>query len=152
VYKTQQVLPPLCIFRFGHVNKTDTLTRRRIAISLGLSYVLYLIIATSLEFVGLKGIAIYLWYVIPFVTMWLSYGVSPTCLPMVPTCVLSDIIESVQVVIPAKIMWPDALQLYPGCLGPPWYNPNATIVVPSDFSNITRGMFSYSRVSSGSDY
>jgi hypothetical protein len=112
---------------------------RRIFISLVLACAFYFIVATVLGFVGLKGIAGMMLYLIPFITLWLAYGFSPMCLPMIPTCILSDIIESVQVVLPAKIVWPDALQVYPGCLGPPWYAPNATIVTPIEFLNITRG-------------
>jgi hypothetical protein len=112
---------------------------RRIVISLVLAYILYLLVATVMGFVGLKGIAGIMWYLIPFVALWLAYGLSPLCLPMIPTCMLSDIIESVQVVLPAKITWPDALQVYAGCLGPKWYDPNATVVAPIQFANITRG-------------
>jgi hypothetical protein len=112
---------------------------RRIFLSLIVSYLLYLIIATMLGFVGLRGVAGVLFYLIPFVSLWLAYGLSPTCIPMIPTCMLSDIIESLQVVVPAKITWPDSLQVYPGCIGPPWYDPNATVVIPPQFSNITAG-------------
>jgi hypothetical protein len=84
---------------------------RRIFVSLILSYLLYLIIATLLGFVGLRGLAGSLFYLIPFIALWLSYGLSPMCIPMIPTCILSDIIESVQVILPAKITWPDALQV-----------------------------------------
>jgi hypothetical protein len=100
---------------------------------------LYLLLATVMGLVGLRGISNIMWYLIPFVTLYLAYGLAPMCLPMVPTCIFRDIIESVQIVVPAKITWPDALQIYPSCIGPKWYEPNATVVVPSQFLNITRG-------------
>jgi hypothetical protein len=112
---------------------------RRIFVSLVISYIFYLVISTLMGFVGLKGVANITFYLIPFITLWLAYGLSPMCLPMIPTCILSDIIESVQIIMPAKITWPDTLQIYPGCLGPKWYDPNATVIPPPQFANITRG-------------
>jgi hypothetical protein len=112
---------------------------RRIFVSLVIAYWFYWICSTMLIRVGLTGIAGALIYAIPFVTLWLAYGLSPLCVPMIPTCIMTDVVESVQIVLPAKITWPDTLQVYPGCLGPKWYDANATIVVPQQFENITRG-------------
>jgi hypothetical protein len=112
---------------------------RRIFVSLVISYIFYLIVAVLAGLAGFPGIADMVFYTIPFITLWLSYGLSPVCLPMIPTCILSDIIESVQIAMPAKITWPDTLQIYPGCIGPKWYDPNATIVTPPQFANVTRG-------------
>jgi hypothetical protein len=112
---------------------------RRIFVSLVIAYGIYWILSSFLIRVGLPGIGSALFYAIPFVTLWLSYGLSPMCVPMIPTCIMADLVESVQVVLPAKITWPDSLQVYSGCLGPKWYDPNATIVIPPQFQNISIG-------------
>jgi hypothetical protein len=111
---------------------------RRIFVSLVISYLIYLIVSVFMTFVGIPGVSRMFFYAIPLVALWLSYGLSPMCLPMIPTCMLSDVIESIQVVLPAKITWPDALQVYPGCIGPKWYDLNATVQIPPQFANISR--------------
>jgi hypothetical protein len=49
------------------------------------------------------------------VFMYLTYGYSPTCLPLIPTCLLSDLFDLVDWMLPASIQWPDALVTEPGC-------------------------------------
>jgi hypothetical protein len=111
---------------------------RRIFISLILAYFLYVIVSTVMRSVGFPGLGRFMFIFIPFIALWLSYGLSPLCLPMIPTCILSDIIASVAAILPTQFTWPDALQVYPGCLGPKWYDPDATIVTPLEFSNVTQ--------------
>lgn len=91
---------------------------RNLVISLVVSYVFYLVVSAVLDRVGLRGLGSWLWLFIPAIGMWLAYGMSPKCAPMIPTCLVQDIIYAIQVIIPSRIIWPDALQAYPGCLGP----------------------------------
>ena len=93
---------------------------RNLVISLVFAYLIYLGVATVFGFLNLRGINVFLYALIPVLTMWLAYGISPMCLPMIPTCLLEDVISNFQVAVPAKIIWPNALQVYPKCLGPTW--------------------------------
>jgi hypothetical protein len=49
------------------------------------------------------------------VFMYLTYGYSPTCLPLIPTCLLGDLFDLVDWMLPASVQWPDALVTEPGC-------------------------------------
>ena len=53
---------------------------------------------------------------VPATTVQLSYGVAATCFPMVPTCLLQDLILSAQSTLPVTIRWPDSLQRESGCM------------------------------------
>jgi hypothetical protein len=46
---------------------------------------------------------------LPWVVMWYSYGYSPACFPMVPTCFAGDLFALVNSTLPAKIVWPALL-------------------------------------------
>lgn len=113
--------------------------RRHIAMSLVLSLIFYVVMSTIFTSIGLDGLKFVLWFIIPTMTLWLSYGLSPMCLPMLPTCIVDDLMSSLQISIPTRIVWPDALQIYPSCVGPKWYDPNAIVIIPNEFLNVTRG-------------
>jgi len=53
----------------------------------------------------------------PSFILWYAFGVAPTCFPLVPTCLLSDVIAAVGYVVPAQLRLPPAL-LEPGGLVP----------------------------------
>ena len=46
---------------------------------------------------------------------YIAYGYAPLCVPMVPTCALSDIIALVNWLLPTTIVWPAPLTLRPNC-------------------------------------
>jgi hypothetical protein len=50
------------------------------------------------------------------VVLHYSLGYSPLCAPMVPTCIGQEIISSIDLLLPVKIHWPEALQKSPGCI------------------------------------
>lgn len=91
---------------------------RNVVISIVITYIFYLFISTILSSVGIRGLNIVLWLMIPAIGMWLAYGMSPLCSPMLPTCLIQDVISSVQIILPSRIVWPSSLQAYPGCIGP----------------------------------
>lgn len=93
---------------------------RNVVISLLIVYVAYVVISAVLGFFKLSGLATLLFALIPILAIYLAYGLGPTCFPMIPTCLAQDIISIIQVIIPAKVAWPTALQVYEGCLGPSW--------------------------------
>ena len=50
--------------------------------------------------------------------MFITYGYSLTCTPMIPTCLLHDLFELVDYLLPDKIEWPEELVDYAGCRSP----------------------------------
>ena len=49
------------------------------------------------------------------VFMYVTYGYSPTCVPLIPTCLLSDLFGLLDWLLPESVQWPDALVTRPGC-------------------------------------
>jgi hypothetical protein len=47
--------------------------------------------------------------------MFITYGYSLTCAPLIPTCLLHDLFELVDSIMPDKIEWPEELVDYAGC-------------------------------------
>ena len=45
----------------------------------------------------------------PWFVLWFVFGMAPTCAPLLPTCLLSDIIATVEAVLPRKILFPSNL-------------------------------------------
>lgn len=96
--------------------------KRNIVMALIVSYGLYWIASTVLVYIlGIRGGSTILFVLVFPLAWWLAYGISPMCGIMIPTCALRDIIDAVQVVLPAKISWPNALQEVPGCAGSDWW-------------------------------
>lgn len=52
---------------------------------------------------------------IPAVGVWV-FGLSPMCAPLVPTCLLGELVKLVEMAMPPRIEWPPLLQQWPGCL------------------------------------
>ena len=60
---------------------------------------------------------------IPF-TLWYVFGYSITCLPLVPTCLSSELLAVFETLLPTSVSWPVQLQKWPGCLdGAPGADP-----------------------------
>jgi hypothetical protein len=66
--------------------------------------------AVKLPMLGIASMALY----VPAV-LWTCYGYSPTCLPLVPSCIVRDIVETLQDYIPNYILLPPSM-LRPGCV------------------------------------
>ena len=45
----------------------------------------------------------------PLFILWYAYGVAPTCFPMIPTCILQDVISLVASILPSAISLPPEL-------------------------------------------
>jgi len=65
---------------------------------------------------GLSSFSLMLFALVPSLAMWHAYSYTPTCLPMVPTCLLPDLVDTLQLLLPDKIQWPTPLLTSPGCL------------------------------------
>lgn len=51
---------------------------------------------------------------VPAVVMWYTYGYSPSCIPMIPTCVVEDVFSIFAWIVPLQFVWPTTLQKIPG--------------------------------------
>jgi hypothetical protein len=86
-----------------------------------LSYVIYLLISLILHATMITGVVgpvwriFGLWFMVPWLAFQFAYGVGPACFPMVPTCLLQDVMMFVQAMAPERIEWPTSLQIVPGC-------------------------------------
>ena len=47
--------------------------------------------------------------------MFITYGYSLTCSPLIPTCLLSDLFDIVDYILPTQLDWPEELVDYVGC-------------------------------------
>lgn len=70
---------------------------RNILMSFVVSYLIYWFVTTALSFLGIQGISYLAWILVPILAMWLAYGVSPICFPMIPTCLMEDLINVTKV-------------------------------------------------------
>jgi len=49
------------------------------------------------------------------IILWHVYGYSPACFPLVPPCILQDVVDVFKWFIPLQLEWPAALQHVDGC-------------------------------------
>jgi hypothetical protein len=71
-----------------------------------LMFFLIHIIASSLGvgFVSTLFLLSYPWFI-----LWYVFGMAPTCAPLLPTCLLSDVIATVERLVPARLLFPERL-------------------------------------------
>ncbi|KAJ1465599.1 hypothetical protein T484DRAFT_1757294, partial [Baffinella frigidus] len=50
------------------------------------------------------------------ITIYFAFGISPVCAPMVPTCLLSELITTIETIFPVTITIPRSLHRTPTCL------------------------------------
>ena len=60
--------------------------------------------ALGLGFVSVLFLLSYPWFI-----LWYVFGMAPTCTPLLPTCLLSDIIATVETFLPRRILFPSNL-------------------------------------------
>ena len=97
---------------------TTMCTRRNINVVMALliSIATYTIISWALGLVGLNALSSAFIFMIPLLTLYIAYGYSPTCVPQVPVCFIRDMYDTLIVLIPPSIVWPNALQSSPDCI------------------------------------
>ncbi len=106
----------------GRLQQGGERKRRNIAVCFLISIVTWLAVAFAVSLVpgvgNILSTLVYIWLVVlvPSTTLQLSYGMAFTCAPLVPTCLVQDMIASIKVVLPMRINWPNALQKVPGCM------------------------------------
>lgn len=87
--------------------------RRRLLTAFFMALVMYLAVSYILQSVALP---FPMWIFIPLMTLYLAYGTAPTCIPMLSTCLWTDLIDTLNVLAPTNFYWPQSIQRYPGCL------------------------------------
>lgn len=112
----------------GRMRSDGTRTRRNILVCFFVSVLLWLAVAFVASLLPVGGTAAMITIIlsmlvlVPYTTVQLAYGIAPTCFPMVPTCIVQDIIHVAKQTLPMRIEWPRALQRQPGCMqDAEWY-------------------------------
>jgi len=81
--------------------------------------ILYMIVAYFARLVGLPILAtMMIWASVPL-TLWYSYGMALTCGPMLPTCLLEDVIRALDSFFPLSVTVPAELSIVDDCLNKP---------------------------------
>ena len=70
-----------------------------------------LLISLLLSYIGLGFLVYFLVALIPLLSVWVSSGVSVRCFPMLPACMLDDILDSVKFIFPIKASVPQSMRV-----------------------------------------
>lgn len=102
--------------------QTNVRERRNLLVCLLVSVGSWMLVGTLASFVPVVGRAVQVLVfagmvvLVPMTTVYLTYGMAATCFPLVPTCLVQDIILSMQATFPIQIAWPQSLQKEEGCM------------------------------------
>ena len=89
--------------------------KRDLLLSIIFILFIFYVVDILMSQVGFMAFRLYLWLNFPFFVMWWAYGYSPACLPMIPTCLLEDILVYVFTLFPQSMHVPRGLQNSPNC-------------------------------------
>jgi hypothetical protein len=78
-------------------------------------YVIFYYVANAINLSSLVTILI-MSVGFPPLLLWYSYGMAFTCAPMLPTCLMDDVIAILNTFLPMSVSFPEELQISPGCL------------------------------------
>ena len=70
---------------------------------------LFVVVRAVTVVLGVSFLSILFLLSYPLFILWYTFGMAPTCLPMVPTCLLADIIAAVRALVPEAVLFPDDL-------------------------------------------
>ena len=91
----------------------------------------FVIVATISRYLSIPYIEIFLFSIYVPVIFLYVFGISPLCVPLIPTCFLLEFQLTIEALLPTTISWPDNLQAWPGCAtGSP---------APNQYSQISPG-------------
>jgi hypothetical protein len=71
---------------------------------------LYLALRAAAGALGLGALATLFLLSYPGFILWYAFGTPPSCFPMVPTCLLSDVIATLEMLVPARLEFPEDLR------------------------------------------
>jgi hypothetical protein len=93
--------------------------KKDLVMSMVLMLFLYMIVAFLARMVGLPILATLMVFVSVPVILWYCYGMALTCGPMLPTCLMDDIIRAVDSFFPKEVTVPQELSITQDCLRKP---------------------------------
>ena len=70
---------------------------------------LYLVVSLLASSVGMGFLATVLLLSYPWFILWYVFGMAPSCFPMLPPCLMSDLVSTLEVLVPTAILFPPAL-------------------------------------------
>jgi len=90
--------------------------RKDLVMSMILVFLLYIIVAFMARMIDLPIIAtLFIFVSVPFL-LWYCYGMALTCGPMLPTCLLDDVIKALNSSFPSQMTVPSELSITEDCL------------------------------------
>ena len=104
-------------------------------------FLLFLLLAVLGGSCGMGGLAVVFFVSYPWFILWYTFGMAPSCFPMLPPCLLGDIVSVVSELVPPAIVFPATLQCDANqtCLRPctdlnftSWADPLAFAVCDTD--------------------
>jgi hypothetical protein len=95
--------------------------RKDLLASIILILLLYLILYYTASAIGFSVLGSVLIMALGFtpLLLWYSYGMAFTCSPMLPTCLLDDVVYTLSSLFPLQITFPSELETSPDCLADP---------------------------------
>ena len=91
--------------------------RKDLLATIALYIILYFIVAYMSNLIGFPIAGTALVLVIAPLILWYAYGQAFTCSPMLPTCLLDDVIAATTYMFPKSLTIPPELEISPNCLG-----------------------------------
>jgi hypothetical protein len=70
---------------------------------------LFLVVYLVTQAMGVTFLAILFLLSYPAFILWYAYGLPPSCTPLLPTCLLSDVLDAVETLVPQQILFPNSL-------------------------------------------
>jgi hypothetical protein len=73
-------------------------------------------VSVILRTIGVPMADVFLLMAFVPLTLLFVFNYSITCVPLVPTCMLAEILDLLETLLPSSISWPTQLQRWPGCV------------------------------------
>lgn len=83
--------------------------KRDLLMSIVLFVLLYLAAGMVASATGFTFLTTALFYGSPLILLWYVYGVAPSCFPIIPTCLMADLIAAAEYAMPASVSLPPEL-------------------------------------------
>jgi hypothetical protein len=83
--------------------------KRGLMTSILFSVILFVLVYYVLSYIGLSIVGAMLFAALPLFVLWFSIGVAPSCLPMLPTCLFDDVLDTAKAWIPPTAVVPPML-------------------------------------------
>jgi hypothetical protein len=70
---------------------------------------LFLVVFAATQALGVSFLAILFLLSYPAFILWYVYGMPPSCTPLLPTCLLADVLDAVETLVPSQMLFPSSL-------------------------------------------